>query len=94
MAELFKEIKKKALTTAQRDDLPEKTFGIPELRKYPLNDAKHVRQAVIMFNHVSPEYERELARNIKRAMKKYGIKMNVSDQNRFHKYYRGGDGND
>ena len=91
MAELFEEIKKKALTTEQRDDLPEKVFGIPELRKYPLNDRKHVRQAVIMFNYVSPEYEKELAENIKRAMKKFGIKMNVSDQNRFHKYY-GGDG--
>ena len=94
MAELFEEIRKKALTTEQRDELPEKTFGIPELRKYPLNDAKHVRQAVIMFNHVSPEYEQELAMNIKRAMKKYGIKMNVSDQNRFHKYYDGGESDD
>lgn len=89
MAELFEEIRKKALTTEQRDELPEKTFGIPELRKYPLNDQKHVRQAVIMFNHVSPEYEKELAENIKRAMKRFGMEMNVSDQNRFHKYYGG-----
>lgn len=93
MAELFEEVKKKALTTEQRDDLPEKTFGIPELRKFPLNDRKHVRQAVIVFNHVSPEYEKELARNIKRAMAKFKIKMNVSEQNRFNKYYGGNQNN-
>ena len=88
MAELFEEIRKKALTTEQRDELADKTFGIPELRKYPLNDAKHVRQAVIMFNHVSPKYEEKLAKNIIKAMDKFGIDMNVSEKNRFFKYYQ------
>lgn len=94
MAELFCEIKKKALTAEQRDDLEDETFGIPGLRKYPLNDRKHVRQAVIMFNYVRPEYEKELAMNIKRAMKKFGMSMNVSERNRFHKYYSGGEKDD
>lgn len=88
MAETFEMIRKKTLTEEQRDNFADSTFGIPKLRKYPLNDAKHVRQAVIMFNYVSPKYEEELAHNILRAMDKFGVKMDVSERNRFHKYFR------
>ena len=91
MVKLFNEIKKKVLTQEQRDNFSEKTFGIPELRKYPLNDAQHVRSAVVMFNYVSPKYEAELARNIKRAMKKFNVQMNVSGQNRLSKYMNNGE---
>ena len=91
MVKLFNEIKKKVLTQEQRDNFSKKTFGIPELRKYPLNDAQHVRSAVVMFNYVSPKYEAELARNIKRAMKKFNVQMNVSGQNRLSKYLNNGE---
>ena len=91
MAELFYEIRKKYLTAEEREEIPDRAFGIPELRKYPLSDRKHVRQAVIMFNYVSPKYEKKLAENILRAMDRFGLKMNVSEQNRFHKYYAGGE---
>src|SRR5574344_1617017 len=38
------------LPTKARNELPEKVFGIPDKRKYPLNDEEHVRAAIRMFN--------------------------------------------
>ena len=52
------------LTTKDRNDLDDNQFGIPELRKYPLTDEKHVLQAVRFFNKAPDEYKEELARNI------------------------------
>lgn len=65
-------------------------FGLPSKKKYPMTDPQHVRQAIRMFNHCDPEDEAELARNIKKYMKKYGIEdVEVSEKNRFSKYYHG-----
>ena len=82
------DIKETPLSTEQRNALDDKEFGIPELRAYPLNDVSHVEQAVRMFNHVDPEYERELADNLNKAIKKFGLKINVGDTNRFKKYVK------
>lgn len=63
-------------------------FGLPKKKKYPMPDEAHVRAAIRFFNHCDPEDEEELARNIKKYMKKYNMKdVNVSDNNRFKKYY-------
>lgn len=63
-------------------------FGLPKKKKYPMPDEAHVRAAIRFFNHCDPEDEEELARNIKKYMKKYNMKdVNVSDNNRFSKYY-------
>lgn len=71
-----------------RSELASDVFGIPELRKYPMPDAKHVISAVKMFNHVTPAYEKELAKNIMIKAKKFGVDLSfVGPKNRFKKYY-------
>lgn len=72
----------------KRSELPDKAFGVPEQRKYPLINEKHVRSAIKLFNYVDPKYEEELANNIKKKMKQYKITdINVGEKNRFSKYY-------
>ena len=71
----------------KRSELPDDIFGVPELRKFPLDSEEHVRSAIKFFNYVDPEYEEELAKNIKKAMKKYGINdVKIGDKNRLKKY--------
>lgn len=71
----------------KRSSLDSDQFGIPELRKYPIHDKKHVILAIKMFNHVHPKYEEELAENIKKRVKNYDIDLSfVGDKNRFKKY--------
>ena len=50
-------------------------------------DESHVRSAIQMFNHVDKEDEAELAKNIKKKIKQYGMSVGVGKDNRFSKYY-------
>lgn len=64
-------------------------YGLPELKKYPMPDADHVRSAIRFFNYVEPKYEKKLARAILTRMKEYGMSFEdfgVGDENRFKKY--------
>ena len=71
----------------KRSQLSDDVFGIPSLRKYPMHDRKHVLSAIKFFNHVEPKYEKELANNIKKKMKKYKISSDhVGNKNRLKKY--------
>lgn len=64
-------------------------YGLPELKKYPMPDEKHVLSAIRFFNYVSPENEEELAKNIKKKMKEYNISSDhVGDKNRLKKYIK------
>lgn len=64
-------------------------YGLPELKKYPMPDAAHVKSAIRFFNYVSPKYEKQLASAIIKRMKEYGVTgINVGPHNRFGKYYR------
>ena len=76
------------LSTEDRKNLKTKTFGLPDKRKYPLNDARHVISAITYFNTCDPEDERELAININKAIKKFNLHPTVSEKNRFYKYYK------
>ena len=76
------------LSSEDRNNLKEKTFGLPKQRKYPLNDPKHVSSAITYFNKCDEKDEAELARNIKKAIKKFNMHPNVSENNRFSKYYK------
>lgn len=70
-----------------RSELPDNIFGLPELRKYPMPDKKHILSAIKFFNYVSPENEKELAKNIKKKMKQYDISPDhIGDKNRLKKY--------
>ena len=61
-------------------------FGIPSLKKYPMPDAKHVKLAIKFFNYVDKEHEQELATNIKKYAKKYGVELEAGENNRFSNY--------
>ena len=70
-------------------DKKDPKYGIPQLKKFPLPDARHVRSAIRFFNYASPRYERQLAAAILRRMKEYGLSFDdftVGEENRFHKY--------
>jgi hypothetical protein len=83
-------IVEKVLSSDDRDKLSDSKFGIPELRKYPMPDADHVRAAIKMFNRLDDKsYEKELASNIIKFMKKYKVDdIQIGDDNRFSKYYK------
>lgn len=67
----------------------DKEYGLPQLKKYPMPDEKHVLSAIRFFNYVSPANEEELARNIKKKMKQYDIPPSkVGDKNRLKKYLK------
>jgi len=64
------------LSTRQRDRMSRDTFAFPKERKEPLNDARHVRNAVARFDQVQgvSDSERDAAwRRIRTAARKYGV---------------------
>lgn len=76
------------MSSSERNKLPDTVFGLPEKRKYPLDSVKHVKSAIRFFNYVDSSDEEELARNIKKAIKKYNVNVKgVGEKNRFSKYY-------
>ena len=78
-----------AMNSAKRNSLPDSAFGVPSKRKFPLDTESRVRSAIKFFNYVDPDDVALLAKKIKAAMSKYGINdIEVSDKNRFSKYYK------
>lgn len=76
------------LPSKERNELKKNQFGIPDKRKYPLNDEEHVRAAIRMFNHVSKEDEEALAKNIIKKLNQFDITdIDVGEDNKFYKYY-------
>ena len=72
----------------KRSELKDSDFGVPSKRKFPLDTEDHTRSAVKFFNYVDPEDEEELAKRLISALNKYDIDdINVSEKNRFSKYY-------
>lgn len=61
------------LDTADRRELPDSIFGLPERREYPMPDATHVRAAEAYFRYCPEELRPELARNILRFANEYGV---------------------
>jgi hypothetical protein len=68
--------RKHELDAGDRNALPDSTFAFPRVRKEPLNDARHVRNAIARFDQVRDvsDTERDEAfRRIKRAASKFGV---------------------
>ena len=61
------------LNTEERRDLPTNVFGLPERREYPMPDAAHVRAAEAYFRYCPEDLRPELARNILRFAREYGV---------------------
>ena len=89
IGEFVQSLEEKAMSSKERNDLKDDDFGIPELRKYPIHDKKHVQQAIKMFNHVEKKYESELADNLLDAMERFHISTDtVGEKNRLKKYIK------
>ena len=65
------------LNAKQLAGLPDSDFGLPKERKYPMPDKEHVRKAIQFFKYCPAGKEKELASNINRKAKEYGMKLNV-----------------
>ena len=73
----------KKLKDSERTD-----FGLPDRKAYPMPDKEHVRLAISMFHYAKPSERAELARNIMKYMKKYGMTdMKIDKDSAFGKYY-------
>jgi hypothetical protein len=70
--------KSRQLDADERNALPDSIFAFPRVRKEPLNDARHVRNAIARFDQVRDvtDKERDEAfRRIKRAAAEFGVEM-------------------
>ena len=68
------------LNTQQRNRMRTETFAFPKERKEPLNDARHVRNAIARFDQVEgvTDQERDAAwRRIRAAARKYGVEVSA-----------------
>ena len=69
-----------SLSTRKRDHMSKDTFAFPKERKEPLNDARHVRNAIARFDQVEgvSDAERDAAwRRIRTAARKYGVEVSA-----------------
>ena len=67
--------------TAQQNRMADSTFAFPKKRKEPLNDAKHVRNAIARFDQVEgvTDRERDAAwKCIRAAAKKFNVEVSES----------------
>src|SRR6266576_3649913 len=72
--------KSPGLSTRQQNRMPAQTFAFPKERKEPLNDARHVRNAIARFDQVEgvSDSERQAAwRRIRAAARKFGVEIHV-----------------
>ena len=66
--------------TRQENRKSASTFAFPKERKEPLNDARHVRNAIARFDQVEgvTDSERDAAwRRIRAAARKYGVEVSA-----------------
>ena len=61
------------LDAESRNKMKDSSFGLPEERKYPLNDASHVKSAIAFFRYCPADKKHSLARRIISAAKKFGV---------------------
>ena len=70
------------LNTAVKDKLADTQYAFTKKRKEPLSNASHVRNALARFDQVkdvTDDERKEAFENIKKAAKKFGVKVNEKD---------------
>jgi|SRR5215510_6848504 len=70
------------LYAADRNEMPDSEYAFPRLRKEPLNDASHVRNAIARFDQVldaTDDERREAFERIQRAARRFGVDMNETN---------------
>ena len=65
------------LSSKERNALPDSQFGLPEERKFPLNDPSHVSNAAARIDNAPKSQQKTLAKKILAKANKYG--MDTSD---------------
>lgn len=76
-----------AMKAAERNALDDSEFGLPRLRKYPLNDKKHVKFAIRMFGHCkNPKDRAELAKRIFAKVKEFDMDVKIGKGNPLYEY--------
>jgi hypothetical protein len=66
------------LDAAERNEMPDSAYAFPRLRKEPLNDASHVRNAIARFDQVKGATDaerREAFDRIRKAARKFDVEM-------------------
>lgn len=63
------------LDTAERRELPDSVYGLPERREYPMPDAAHVRAAEAYFRYCPESLKPKLARAILHFASLYGVNV-------------------
>ena len=66
-------------------------YGLPEDKKYPMPDKKHVLLAIKFFNATDdPDKQKILAANINKRIKDFNMEseVNVGDKNNFKKFWK------
>ena len=66
------------LDAAERNEMPDSAYAFPRLRKEPLNDASHVRNAISRFDQVKDATDaerREAFERIRKAARKFDVEM-------------------
>lgn len=81
------EMKSKTIRGKERDELPDSAFGLPKLRKYPMTDPDRVKNAIKYFKFCAKENREELAKNIKKAVKKFNIEVVITRGNPIIEYF-------
>ena len=69
------------LNAEERKSIPDSAYAFPRVRKEPLNDARHIRNAIARFDQVRDvtDKERDEAfRRIRRAADRYGVEMSAT----------------
>lgn len=74
------------LSSADRKELNNNEYGLPDERKYPLNDEEHVRKAIQFFKFCPVKKRQILANNINKKIKEFNMEVSVSKDNPFYKY--------
>lgn len=69
------------LDAEDRNKMSDSAFAFPRVRKEPLNDARHVRNAIARFDQVqdvSDKERDEAFRRIKKAAARFGVEVSES----------------
>src|SRR5205809_6030488 len=80
----------RGLSTRQQNRMPRSTFAFPKERKEPLNDARHVRNAIARFDQVEgvSDAERDAAwKRIQAAARRFDVDVSASD---WRELFKGG----
>lgn len=69
------------LDAGERNSMSDSTYAFPRVRKEPLNDASHVRNAIARFDQVrdvTDDERRDAFGRIQRAAAKFGVEMSAT----------------